>query len=149
MQTLPCAALLLAFLALPLAAHPGPGRGPRLHGISQALQLTEAQKASIQTIREKHRPALATRRDAVKHARIDLRAALKDPAVPDAQLRALYDRAASARFELILAQRSLRREVRAQLTPEQQARAAELRGLARARMAEGMRHRRRSADWAG
>jgi len=149
MKALPRAALLLALLALPLAAQPGPGRGPRLERISQALQLTEAQKASIQAIREKHRPALSTRRDAVRHARIDLGTALKDPAIPDTQLRALYDRAASARFELILAQRSLRREVQAQLTPEQQARAAELRGLARARMADGARHRRRSADLAG
>lgn len=149
MQTLPCAALLLAFLALPLAADPGPGTRPPASWDRQALQLTETQKADIQAIREKHRPALATRRDAVKHARIDLRTALKDPAVPDPQLRALYDRAASARFELVLAQRSLRREVRAQLTPAQQARAAELRGLARARMAGGVRHRRRSADWAG
>lgn len=149
MKTLPSAALLLALLALPLAAQSGPGRGPRLERISQALQLTEAQKASILTIREKHRPALITRRDAVKHARIDLRTALKDPAIPDAQLRTLYDRASSARFELILAQRSLRREVQAQLTPDQQSRAAELRGVARARMTEGVRHRRRSAALAG
>ncbi len=63
--------------------------------------------------------------------------------------RTLSDGTASARFELILAQRPLRRGVQAQLRPLQQARAAELRGLARVRMTEGMGPRRRPADWAG
>jgi Spy/CpxP family protein refolding chaperone len=143
------APLLLALLALPLAAQSGPGRGPRSERIGQALQLTEPQKASLQAIREKHRSALITTRDAVQHARIDLRTALRDPAIPDAQLRALYDKASSARFELILAQRSLRREVQALLTPQQRAKAAELRGRARAGMREDLRHRRQSEGMAG
>ncbi len=149
MTSLIRATLILALLALPLAAQAGPGRGPRAERISQALQLTEPQKVSIQAAREKHRPDLVGHRDAVRHARIDLRTALKDPATPDAQLHALYDKASSARFDLILAQRSLRREVQALLTPEQRAKATELRGQARAGMWEGMRHRRRSEGMAG
>lgn len=129
--------LLLALLALPLAAQPGPDRGSRPDSrperIARALQLTEVQKATIQGIRAKHHPALTLRRDAVQHARIDLRTALQDPATPEPRLRALYDKAAAARFDLILAQRSVRLEVQAVLSPEQRARATELR--------EHMRHR--------
>jgi Spy/CpxP family protein refolding chaperone len=133
--------LLLAVLALPLAAQPGPdGHGSRRERISRALNLTEAQKTSLRTIREKHRPVLILRRDAVAHARIDLRTALQETAMPDPQLRALYDKAAAARFDLILARRAVRREVQAVLTPEQRARAAELRGLARTWPQGRMRH---------
>jgi len=124
---------LLALLALPLVAQPGPDRGSRPERIAQALQLTEAQKTSIQGIRAKHRPDLILRRDAVQHARIDLRTALQDTAIPEARLRVLYDKAAAARFDLLLAQRSLRLEVQAVLSPEQRAKAIEMR--------EHLRHR--------
>jgi Spy/CpxP family protein refolding chaperone len=134
-------AFLLALLALPLAAQPGPDRGPRPERIARALDLTEAQKSSIQGIRAKHRPDLILRRDAVQHARIDLRTALRDAATPEPRLRALYDKAAAARFDLILAQRSVRLEVLALLSPEQRAKAATLR--------EHLRHRRMAAGWAG
>ena len=128
-----CSTLILAFLALPLTAQPGPDRASRPERIAQALQLTEVQKASIQGIRTKHQPDLILRRDAVKHARIDLRTALQDAATPESRLRALYDKAAATRFDMILAQRSVRLEVQAVLSPEQRAKAAELR--------EHMRHR--------
>ena len=125
--------LILALLALPLAAQPGPDRGSRPERIARALQLTEVQKTSIQGIRAKHHPDLVLRRDAVQHARIDLRTALQDAATPEPRLRALYDKAAAARFDLILARRSIRLEVGAVLSPEQRAKAAELR--------EHLRHR--------
>jgi Spy/CpxP family protein refolding chaperone len=133
--------LLLSLLALPLAAQPGPDRGSRPERIARALQLTEVQKASIQGIRAKHHPDLVLRRDAVKHARIDLRTALQDAATPEARLRALYDKAAAARFDLLLAQRSVRLEVQAVLSPEQRAKAMELR--------EHLRHRRMDPGLAG
>ncbi len=145
MKALLGSTLLLILLTLPLAAQPGPDRGfrpdsrpdPRPERIAQALQLTEVQKASIQGIRAKHHPGLILRRDAVQHARIDLRTALQDAATPEPRLRALYDKAAAARFDLILAQRSLRLEVQAVLSPEQRAKATELR--------EHLRHRSRNA----
>jgi Spy/CpxP family protein refolding chaperone len=140
MKSLLWSPLLLAILALPLAAQPGPrGRGSRVEQIGRTLNLTEAQKANLRTLREKHHQDLILRRDAVAHARIDLRTALQETTTPDVQLRALYDKAAAARFDLILARRALQREVQALLTPEQRARAAELRGLARDRRQERMR----------
>jgi periplasmic protein CpxP/Spy len=146
MTTLLKTTLFTALALLPLAAQPAPERGPRGEGIQQALHLTEAQRTSIRAIREKRRPDLAARRDAMLHARIDLRSAMRDPATPEARLRTLYDKASSARFELLLAQRALHQEVRAVLTPEQQARAAEMRQAARA----GMRRRQpQGEDWMG
>jgi Spy/CpxP family protein refolding chaperone len=141
--------LILALVALPLAAQPQPGQGPRAEKITQALNLTEAQKASIQTIREKHRPDLGLRRDTVQQAQAALRTALQDAATPEAQLRALYDKASAARFEMMLARRSVHQEVQAVLTPEQRVKAAEMRGMARERMHERWRHLRMAAGMAG
>jgi Spy/CpxP family protein refolding chaperone len=129
--------LTLAILSLPLVAQPGPDSGRRAERIGPALRLTEAQKTSIHAIRDKHRADLIQRRDAVRHARIDLQTALQDAATPDTRLRALYDKASSARFDLILARRSVRMEVQAVLTPEQRARAEEMRDRARRRFDGG------------
>jgi Spy/CpxP family protein refolding chaperone len=137
--------LFLALAALPLVAQTGPAHGPRMERLASALHLTEAQKAGIRSAREKHRHDLTLRRDAVQHARIDLRTALQDPATPEAQLRGLYDKATAARFELILARRSLQKEVQTLLTPEQRAEAAEFRAMHQARMRE---HLRRRGPWA-
>jgi Spy/CpxP family protein refolding chaperone len=141
MKSLLRSALIFALLALPLAAQSDPGRGPHAEGIGRALHLSEVQKASIQAIRAKHRPDLILRRDAVQHAQIDLRTALQDAAIPETRLRTLYDKTAGARFDMILAQRSVRLEVQGVLTPEQRAKAAE--------MHEHLRRQRRAAWIAG
>ena len=131
MKTMFRSTLIMALMALPLAAQPGPDSSHHAERIGQRLQLTEAQKANILAIRDKHRSDLVQRRDAVKHARIDLQSALQDPGTPEPRLRALYDKASAARFDMILARRSVRLEVQAVLTPEQRAKAAEMRDHAR------------------
>jgi Spy/CpxP family protein refolding chaperone len=132
----------LALLALPLAAQTVPGSSHWAERISRALELTDVQKTSIRAIREKHRPELIHRRDAVQHARIDLRTALQNRATPEAQLRALYDKTAAARFDLILTRRSVRQEVESVLTPEQRAKAADLRDMAHERTHRRLRQSR-------
>lgn len=141
MTSLLRSALMLALGMLPLAAQPGPDRGPRMERIGQALHLTEVQKASIRSIRDKHHQDLILRRDAVRHARIDLRTALQDAATPETRLRTLYDKASAARFDMILARRSVRLEVQAVLTPEQRALASEWRERAQARRWGRLRQR--------
>ena len=147
LAALPLAALPLA--ALPLAAQPLSGQGPHAEKVARALNLTEAQKASIQSIREKHRPDMLLHHDTIQQAQATLRAALLEASTPEAQLRALHDKASAARFELMLARRSLRQEVQAVLTPEQRVKAAELRGMAQARMRERRHHLRMAAGLAG
>jgi Spy/CpxP family protein refolding chaperone len=138
--------LILALLALPLAAQSGRDRHPRIERVGRALNLTEAQKSSLRAIRDNHHPDLILRRDAVRHARIDLQTALQDASTSEARLRALYDKASAARFDLILARRSLRTEIQAVLTPEQRALAREMRHRARARIG-GRSHHRTMDTW--
>jgi len=126
--------LILVCLALPLIAQSESGLQHRSERISQALNLSEAQKSIIQTIRDKHRPALILQRDAVKQAGAAFRKAVQDGSTSEVQLRTLYDKAATARFEMMLARRSMQREVQTVLSPEQRLKAAELRGMAKARM---------------
>lgn len=139
------AALALAVLPLaaqPAAGGPGPGfgAGPGGGRLMRTLNLTGAQKTAIQGIHEKHGVGMAAHREAVRQTQAALQAAWQDPATPEAQLRALHDKASSARFEMRLAQRAVHQEVQAVLTPEQRAKAAELRGEARGRHQERMRH---------
>ncbi|NWJ40317.1 MAG: Spy/CpxP family protein refolding chaperone [Geothrix sp.] len=136
MKPLLWSTVVLALAALPLAAQPETSRGQRPGRIAQALNLSDAQRTSIRSIREKHRPDLLLKRDAARQAQVSLRAALRNAATPEAQLRALYDTASAARFGMMLARRAVRQEVQAVLTPEQREKAAELRGMARERMRE-------------
>jgi len=133
MKPLLWSTLILTLAALPLAAQPAPRRPGR---IAQALNLSDAQRASIRSIREKHGPELHLRQDAARQAQAALRTALREPATPEAQLRTLHGKASAARFEMLMARRTVRQEVRAVLTPEQREKAAELRGMARERMRE-------------
>ena len=128
---------ILTLAAWPMLAQPVPA--PRPGRIARAIHLTEVQQASIRAIREKHRPDMVARRDAVRQAQAAFRTALQDPSTPEARLRALHGQASAARFELMLAGRSMRREVRAVLTPEQRARVA-----ARVLRRERLRHLRLS-----
>ncbi len=142
-------AFILALATLPMAAQPRLGRDLRTERIARALNLTDAQRVSIQGIREKHRPDLVLRRDAVRQAQAALRTALRDPATPEPQLRTLHDRASAAQFEVILARRSVRQDVQAVLTPEQRTKAVEMRGVAQGKARERMRHSRMATGLAG
>ena len=145
MRPLLWTALTLTLAALPLGAQGGPRReGPRAERIAQALRLTEVQKASIKALRRQHQPDLLRRREAAQQAQQALRMGLQDMSTPEAQLRPLFDRAAAARFDLLLARRALQKETQALLTPEQRLKAAELRGFAQGQLRERMRGLRRS-----
>ncbi len=139
------AVLLVALL--PLSAQPAAG-APGRH-LARALNLTEAQQASIKAIRDRHQPDLASRREAMRQAQAAFRAAFQDPATPEAQLRALHEKAAALRFEMQLTHRSIQQEVQAVLTPDQRIKAAELRGAAQARRQERLRRFRLGMGMAG
>jgi len=125
---LPCI-LCLALVALPLGAQ-GAGH------LAKALNLTPAQRTSLQTIREKHRPDLTQCRETAKLAHLALRSALQDATTPEATIRALHGQVSTANFNLLMARRSMRQEVLAVLTPEQRLKAAELRAISQAKHRE-------------
>lgn len=139
-MTSPLLPTLLLALTLPLAAQapqPEAGRGHQAPRRAQLLNLSPAQQSSIQAIREKQRPELLLRREALRSTQLALGKALRDSAATPAQLRPLYDQAASARFDLLMARRATHQAVLAQLSPEQREQAAELRGQARGRRGRG------------
>ncbi|WP_257312036.1 Spy/CpxP family protein refolding chaperone [Geothrix fuzhouensis] len=138
---------ILSLAVMPILAQPAPG--PRDGWMARVLNLTEAQRTSIQAIREKHRPDLVAHRDKARQAQAALRAALQDPATPEAQLRVLHDKASAARFDLLLAGRAVHQEVQAVLTPEQRGKAAELRAIRQAHRQERLRHFRMAMGMAG
>ncbi|HJV48133.1 MAG TPA: Spy/CpxP family protein refolding chaperone [Geothrix sp.] len=145
MNSLLRSTLILALAALPLAAQGYPEGCHRAQRISRALNLTDAQKTSIEAIHEKHRPDMLVRRDAARQAQTALRAALQDASTPEAQLRTLHDKASAARFDMMLARRAVHQEVLAVLTPEQRAKAAEMRTRTQERMRDRMHHLRMAA----
>lgn len=141
--------LALALAALPLASQEAQPRHRQAHRMDQALNLTEPQKTRIKAIRDKHQPDLLLRRQAAREARTALKAALQDATTPEANLRSLADKASAARFDLILARRTVRQEIQAVYTPEQRAKAAELRAVAQVNRRELRHHLRKATGMAG
>lgn len=126
---------LVALFAAPMTAqdHPrgGPGMGPHHPGegpmMMRGLDLTEAQKAGLKAIADKHREASKGRHEAAMAAMKALHEAMMDPAIPVERLKALHDKASQAQFELALDRRAMMQESLALLTPEQKAKGEKLR----------------------
>jgi Spy/CpxP family protein refolding chaperone len=117
-------------------ATPAPGaREGWLQGRAGArLGLTEAQKASCQTIVDKHRASLEQKRQAALEARRAYWEAARKPETSADTLRQLHRTLSDRAFEAQLERRALRQELRAVLTPEQRERAAWMEGRMAARM---------------
>jgi Spy/CpxP family protein refolding chaperone len=116
----------------------------RMQGrMEKALNLTEAQKASVKEIRAKHKAALESKRDAAMAAHKAFMEAFRKPEAKAEDLRTLHRAMADANLEAMLEHRAVRDEIHAILTPEQREKAARLQG----RM-EGMRMGHRG-EWPG
>ncbi len=127
-------ALVLGVSLAPALAQPtpppAPGAAPeaaKAEGVVRRLKLTEAQRASLQAVRQRHAEALRGGRQALRQARHAFREALRNPDTPVEQLRPLHQALAQRQFELIAERRTMRGEMRALLTPEQREEAARLR----------------------
>ena len=134
MRPFAIAALALAVTALTAFAQPAPGPRPgpdrekRQERLDRALNLTDAQKATVKEIRAKHQQGAEARHKAAQDARKAFREALLKPETKPEELRTLHRAAADAELELMLDQRAQRQEIRAILTPEQREKAAFLIG---------------------
>lgn len=138
------ATLLPLTAALPSQAQetPGRSRGPRGQHLARALNLTADQQTRIHVLRASHRGAVAPLRTSAQGARAALAQALQDPATPEATLRELHQKTSEAHFQLLLAGRANRAQVRALLTPEQREKASALRATHRERARGQMRRMR-------
>ncbi|HXC16527.1 MAG TPA: Spy/CpxP family protein refolding chaperone [Holophagaceae bacterium] len=136
----PLAIVLTAIL--PLAAQT-PAPGPQAPGamptrVVTALDLTPEQQAQRKAIHGRYRDAARANHEAVRAQAQAFRAAMQDPKASEAQLRQAFDQMNSQRFQGLLQRRAMRQELRATLTPDQQAKAdtmrAQFREHRRARM---------------
>jgi Spy/CpxP family protein refolding chaperone len=91
--------------------------GRPFHG----LNLSEAQKASMKAVAEKHKATMETKRSAAHEAMTTFHKAMGDAATSEADLQALHDKASQAQFAMMLEHRAMMKESEALLTPEQKA----------------------------
>jgi Spy/CpxP family protein refolding chaperone len=83
------------------------------------LKLTDQQKAQIKDLRLKNLDSIKAGRTAAMDARKAYALAAQDPATPVEKLKALHQDAADKRFEVLLAQRAVRAQMREVLSPAQ------------------------------
>jgi protein CpxP len=145
------AALVLAVVAVvAAAAAPGPGHGrrgfggmgfgpglPPLRMLAVALDLTEAQQQQAQAILDAHKAELQQLRERGRTAHEQVRAAVEAPALNEAAIRSAVDAQSKVQADAAVLHAKIRQVVFNILTPEQRAKAEQLRNTAR----EGMRQR--------
>jgi Spy/CpxP family protein refolding chaperone len=131
--------LPLCLAGLTLAAQPAHREGrPAFMAQLKALDLSEAQRASVRQTLANHKDALKAKTAAAREARRAMVDALLQPETTEAKLKSLHDTAAKAQFEVLKEGRAIHQEISPVLTPEQQAKAAELKADFRGRM-DGLR----------
>ena len=106
---------------------PGAKGGPQGLPLMAFLAITPVQDKAMRTIQEQHRMAQADKRKALGDKAAALRRGLEDPALTEAQVRALAGAAAEARLQVVLEERATFMELQGVLTPEQKAKAQRLR----------------------
>ena len=135
---------LLLIAALPLGAQ-APGPRPGAGRMARLLGLSPDQQAEMKAIRGKHAAALKADHEAARAQAKAFRATMEDPKADPAHLRQAFDQMNGARFQAMLEGRAMRLEMRALLTPEQQAKADVLKADFKERMKA--RFAARHAGW--
>ncbi|HEX4823597.1 MAG TPA: Spy/CpxP family protein refolding chaperone [Candidatus Polarisedimenticolaceae bacterium] len=125
-------AVTFALLASGLAVAQGPGRyrsrGGQLENLSRQLDLTDGQKARVKEIFAAHRAdGLGAAAQASRQARRTLNQLIHDPAADEGAIRDAAARATQAQGDLAVERHKMFGEIYAILTPEQQAKATQLR----------------------
>ena len=110
---------------LVLAALPGMSQGPgfcREGGPRGGLQgLTDTQRTALTALEAKHRPVMEEKRKAVRDAQDALRQAMAKSSTDRSVLKGLFDKESAARFAMLEARQTFRKETEKLLTPEQKA----------------------------
>jgi Spy/CpxP family protein refolding chaperone len=114
----------------------GPGRG----GFPLAqLELTDAQREQVRTVMQRHREDMATVGKKLHEAHDAQRAAVETVPVNEALIRSTSQALVTAQTDMALLQARVHSEIWTVLTPDQQAKAKELRAARAARAARGQR----------
>ena len=148
------AALVVAGLGTAaLAQGPGGGRGGRGFGpgglrgsgfpLAQ-LELTDAQRQQVRDVRQRHRADMSAVGKRLHEAHAAQRNAVETVPVNEALIRSTSQALSTAQTDMALLQARIHTDVWNLLTPEQQAKARELKAQREARMKErGERRRQR------
>ncbi len=134
---------------------PPPGPPPELPGmlagraamrtgfLAKKLNLSADQKAAMKAIGQQHKDEMKAKHLAQRDARQAFQAVMADPNSKTADIQAAHQALSQSSLDLALASHSLRAEMRAVLTPEQQAQADKLRAEFQAKRQERMMHLRK------
>jgi Spy/CpxP family protein refolding chaperone len=111
--------------------HPGKGwhKGCHhgMHRFLEKLNLTDAQKEQVRSIMSEERAKMKPLKDKLKEGRKEMRAATKDGAFDEAQVRSIAGKQASTITEMIVIRQRIKTRIYKILTPEQRAQAQQLR----------------------
>jgi protein CpxP len=136
--------VLIVSAAMPAFA--GEGAGDReghkhgmhhMHGMKmfKGLDLTDAQKAQIEQLTAAHRQTMPDKA-VVAESREELRTLLQAPTFDEAGVRVLLEKQQAKRLEMEVSQLKFQHQLRAVLTPEQQAKLDERKAKVRHKMRE-------------
>ena len=134
--------VLMVSAAMPTFAGEGDREG-RKHGMHQlygmkmfkGLDLTDAQKAQIEQLTAAHRQSMPDKAARAAH-REQLKALLQSPTFDEAGVRVLLEKQQTNRLNMEIAQLKFQHQLRAVLTPEQQAKLDERKAKMRHKMRE-------------
>lgn len=138
-----------------LAQAPPPGPPQELPGLlagraamrvgfmAKQLNLSGEQKTAMKAIGQKHKDEMKAKHMAQRDARQAFQAVMADPNAKVADIQAAHQVLSQRTLDTALAGHALRAELRAVLTPEQQAKADQLRTDFQAKHQERMMHLRK------
>jgi periplasmic protein CpxP/Spy len=129
-----------AFGGGPFAGGFGPGRGMVMGALRQ-LNLTDQQKEQVRGIFQSHRADFQQVREKLRTAFEAQRAAAEATPVDEATVRAKANDIAAAQADMVVLTAKVRAEVFQLLTPEQQAKAQELKAQREQRRQERLQQR--------
>ncbi|MBL0314178.1 MAG: Spy/CpxP family protein refolding chaperone [Holophagaceae bacterium] len=117
--------------------------GMRVGFMAKQLNLSAEQKATMKAIGQKHKDEMKAKHVAQRDARKAFQAVMADPNAKTADIQAAHQVLSQRSLDIALAGHALRAEMRAVLTPEQQAKADQLRADFQAKHQERMMHLRK------
>ena len=117
--------------------------------MAKQLNLTADQKAAMKAIGQKHKDEMKAKHAAQRDARKAFQSVMADPNTKAADIQAAHQTLSQSSLDMALAGHALRAEMRAVLTPEQQAKADQLRADFQAKHQERMMHLRKGLGLAG
>ena len=111
--------------------------------MAKQLGLSGEQKTAMKAIGQKHKDEMKAKHQAQREARKAFQAVMADPNAKAADIQAAHQVLSQRSLDTALAGHALRAEMRAVLTPEQQAKAGQLREEFKAKHQERMMHLRK------